>query len=121
MLAPVVVVHATTTVGEALRTMRQAGAAALVVEPLRPGDAYGIVTLRDVRGSDGNGGGLSLYAPVRGAMTVPPFVLAPTMRVEDGLSLLLSSQVHHAIVMRDGRPVGIVHDIDLFQAIEAGG
>jgi CBS domain-containing protein len=106
-------------VGDALRIMRQAGTDVLVIDPLRPGAAYGIVTLRDLLN------GAASPAPeqtlVRDVMSTPPFVVSPTMHVEDCVALMMVANVRCAVVMRAGRPIGVIRDTDLFQAIEAGG
>lgn len=101
---------------EALEVMLRLRVPSLVVEPLLPIGPWGIVTQRDVETRlAANGRDLGY---VRDALIVPPFVVAPGMRIDDCSTLMLASGVRQVIVVEARRPVGIIGNSDIFQAIE---
>jgi CBS domain-containing protein len=118
MIAPAITINRSASVSEALRTMRELGVETLVVVQPR-GETFGLVTLREIRSKVGGAGKSSDLWPISAVMAVSPLVVAPAMRVEDCATLLLSANLRQAIVVQGGRPVGIVRDTDIFQAIES--
>lgn len=118
MIAPAITINRSASVSEALRTMRELGVATLVVVQPR-GETFGLVTLREIQSKVGGAGKSSDLLPISAVMAVSPLVVAPAMRVEDCATLLLSANLRQAIVVQGGRPVGVVRDTDIFQAIES--
>lgn len=103
---------------EALQMMERLGLRDVIVEPLRPGHPYSLLNAHEaqVRIAHHADPEESL---VRDLMTTPSLYVAPEMRLEDCTALLIAARVRRTLVMSDGKPVGIVSDSDIFQAIES--
>lgn len=116
----VITVRQTALASEVLQTMQRLGLHSVIVEPLRPGQMYGIFSNREaaarlaVPGADA---GLTVHD----VMVTPRLYAAPGMRLEDCATLLLAANTRLTIVIDQGKPVGIISDSDIFQAIEARG
>lgn len=119
MLTPVAVLRRGSSVRDALRVLRQLGSDTLVVDPLRRGARFGLLTLRDIDDRVVAAGRDPDLVSVGDLMTSSLLVVAPAMRAEDCATLMLAAEVRRAIVVRDGRPVGVICDTDIFQAIES--
>ena len=121
MIAPVALARPGTPLLDAVQLMQRSGLPYLIIDMLPFSPRCGLLTLLEAQlrlgHANGSAGGLS----ARDAMVVPPFVAAPAMRLEDCATLMLSSDTRRVIVMEAGRPVGVVCDSDIFQAIEARG
>jgi signal-transduction protein with cAMP-binding, CBS, and nucleotidyltransferase domain len=119
MIAPVAILPRNTTVGEALRIMRLLGCDLLIIDPLRRSEQFGIVTRRDLRAKAPATGGAAELAPVSELLAASALLVAPEMWIEDCATLLLAARVRRAVVVKGGRPVGIICDTDIYQAIES--
>lgn len=118
MHRPVITVRPAMLASEALRIMERLGLRDVIVEPIRSGQPYSLLNAQDaqsrlMRLTD------PLEALVRDLMITPPLYIAPEMRLEDCTALLLSARVRRTLVVSEGKPVGIVSDSDIFQAIES--
>lgn len=118
MTAALITVRPTAHAADVLRTMRRLGIEYLIVEPQRPGSPPALLAAQDVQARLAGAPDPTLVL-VRDAMTVPPFYAAPEMRLEDCVTLLLSAQLRCTVVLHNSKPIGIVRDADLFQAIES--
>jgi signal-transduction protein with cAMP-binding, CBS, and nucleotidyltransferase domain len=117
MIAPVGTVPPAATLSDALRTMRRLGCDLLLIEARRSDERHAIITrdaiLRAMRARAPD------TALVRDVMVAAPLIVAEGMRIEDCAALLLHARARWAVVVRGGRPAGVVRTTDLFQAIEA--
>ncbi len=107
--APVTVAR-TVTVGEAARTMRDAGVSSVLVE----GEPPGILTDRDLRGrvlAEGRGPD----TPVTQAMSSPVKTLRAQATLLEALLFMLGHRVHHVPLVDAGRIIGIVTDTDVLR------
>jgi CBS domain-containing protein len=107
---PPVAVNPETTVTEAARAMREAGASAALVTSEPPG----IVTHRDL-GERVLAAGLGLETPVRTVMSGPLEPFPEAMPVFEALRRMLELGVHHLPVARGARVVAILRDTDLIR------
>jgi arabinose-5-phosphate isomerase len=83
---------------------------AIVTAP--DGTLAGIVTDGDLRRH--MDGGL-LSRPVDEVMTVSPTTITPDMLVGEALEVVESRKIGALVVAEDGRPVGLVHVLDLLR------
>jgi CBS domain-containing protein len=101
-----------TSIAEAARRITDAGASAAIID--LHGDAFGILTDRDLRKrvvADGVPGS----APVETVMTAPAYTVTPDRLGAEVLFELLERGIDHATVVTErGRLVGVVDAIDLF-------
>ncbi len=98
--------------------MERLGLLDIIVEPTHPGQPYSLLNAQDAQSRLARHASSS-EALVRDLMITPSLYVAPEMRLEDCTTLLLSARVRRTLVMSDGKPVGIVSDNDIFQAIES--
>jgi CBS domain-containing protein len=118
MHRPVITVRPSMLASEALRMMERLGLRDVIVEPVRPSQPYSLLNAQDVQARISRQAGSS-EPLVRDVMTTPSLYVAPEMRLEDCTTLLLSARVRRTLVMSEGKPVGIISDNDIFQAIES--
>lgn len=121
MIAPVALTRPGTPLLDAVQMMQHSGRPFLIVDLMPFSPRCGLLTLLDAQLRLGQANGSASGLTARDAMVVPPFVAAPPMRLEDCATLMLSSDTRRVIVMESGRPVGVICDSDIFQAIEARG
>lgn len=58
---------------------------------------------------------------VRDLMSAPLITVSPDTTIRQCSIIMLDANIRRAVVMQDGRPVGIVSDTDIFQAVEERG
>ena len=109
------------TLGVALLIMQQRNMSSLVIEPIRPGEQYSLLTLRDLHYRLSHGDSSTETMTVRELLKQPTLLVAPAMRIEDCAELLLAACVRCALVIQQSKPVGIINDRDIYQAIELRG
>src|SRR5918996_3773038 len=105
---PPVFVEPDATVGQAARTMREA----LVGSVLVADDPPGIITDRDLRGRV-LAAGLGPETPVRQIMTRPLKTVDSDVPVFTALHLMLHENIHHLVVVEEGKIVGLISSTDL--------
>lgn len=101
-----------TTVQDAARRMRDAGASSLLV--MRDGVLCGILTDRDLR-NRALAEGLAPDTRVARVMTAQVLSIPLHTAAFDALLLMTRRGVHHLPVMEGARPVGMITDSDLMQ------
>ena len=110
---PPLLCPASTPILEAAQQMTAAGASAILV---RHGEAFGIVTDRDLR-SRVIAAGLSPEAPVSAVMTEPAYTVSADRPGGDVLLDMLERNIHHIPVLSPaGEVLGVVDDGDLVAA-----
>ncbi len=121
MTSPVVTVRPDMPVEDALHLMVQKGISSVVVEPEGPHGTWGIMTKRDILkkvvAADRPLKGLR----VRDLMSAPLITVSPDTTIRQCSIIMLDANIRRAVVMQDGKPVGIVSDTDIFQAVEERG
>ncbi|GAB4189444.1 MAG: hypothetical protein OHK0022_01730 [Roseiflexaceae bacterium] len=120
MIAPVTIARPGMLLQEALPLLRK-GPPLLIVDRMPFDSRCGLVTLYEANSRYARANGSAASLALRDVMVIPPFFAAPAMRLEDCATLMISSDTRRVVVMQNGRPVGIVCDSDIFQAIEARG
>jgi isocitrate dehydrogenase len=121
MTAPVVTVPASMPAEEALHLMREKKIHSVVVEPERPGGAFGIMTQRDVLRKVVAADRPLLNVTVADLMSSPLITVSPETTIKHCSIIMLDANIRRAVVMKGGQLVGIVSDTDIFQSVEERG
>lgn len=121
MTMPVVTVPASMPIEEALHLMREKRIHSVVVEPDRPGGAYGIMTQRDVLRKVVAADRPLLNVSVADLMSSPLIAVSPDTTIRQCSIIMLDANIRRAVVMKSGQLVGIVSDTDIFQSVEERG
>ena len=121
MTSPVVTVPPSTPAEEALHLMREKGIHSVVVEPDRPGGAYGIMTQRDLLRKIVAADRPLVNVTVSDLMSSPLITVSPDTPIKQCSIIMLDANIRRAVVMKGGQLVGIVSDTDIFQTVEERG
>jgi len=121
MTSPVVIVPASMPIEDALHLMREKKIHSVVVEPDRPGAAYGIMTQRDVLRKVVAADRPLFHVTVSDLMSSPLITVSPDTTIKQCSIIMLDANIRRAVVMKGGRLVGIVSDTDIFQSVEERG
>jgi isocitrate dehydrogenase len=107
-------------VDQAMHLMREHGVSSVLVEP-GPDGAWGIMTQRDVVKRIVNANRSPAGARVADISSRPLITVPSHTSLHDCSSRMLESNIRRVVVERDGVPVGIVSDTDLFRLVDAHG
>ena len=121
MTSPVVTVPASMSIEDALHLMREKKIHSVVVEPDRPGAAYGIMTQRDVLRKVVAADRPLFHVTVSDLMSSPLITVSPDTTIKQCSIIMLDANIRRAVVLKGGRLVGIVSDTDIFQSVEERG
>ena len=121
MTSPVVTVPASMSIEDALHLMREKKIHSVVVEPDRPGAAYGIMTQRDVLRKVVAADRPLFNVTVGDLMSSPLITVSPDTTIKQCSIIMLDANIRRAVVMKSGKLVGIVSDTDIFQSVEERG
>ncbi len=121
MTSPVVTVPASTPAEEALHLMREKGIHSVVVEPDGPDGMYGIMTQRDLLRKIVATDRPLLNVTVKDLMSSPLIAVSPDTTIQQCSIIMLDANIRRAVVMKEGKLVGIVSDTDIFQSVEERG
>lgn len=108
------------TLTDAIRKMNDAGVSSLLVEPRWDGDAYGIVSRRDVLDEAFVPGPRRFNFSERQVfevMTKPFIAVSSGLKVKYAARLMKRYGVHHLPVHEGARMVGMLSDQDIFSRI----
>ena len=121
MTSPVITVAASLPIEDALHLMREKKIHSVVVEPDRPGGAYGIMTQRDVLKKVVAADRPLFHVTVADLMSSPLITVSPDTTIKQCSIIMLDANIRRAVVMKGGQLVGIVSDTDIFQSVEERG
>ena len=121
MTTPVVTVSPSMPIEDALHLMRAKKIHSVVVEPDRPGGAYGIMTQRDVLKKIVAADRPLFHVTVTELMSSPLITVSPDTTIKQCSIIMLDANIRRAVVMKGGKLVGIVSDTDIFQSVEERG
>ena len=121
MTSPVVTVPALMPIEDALHLMREKKIHSVVVEPERPGAAYGIMTQRDVLRKVVAADRPLFQVTVSDLMSSPLITVSPDTTIKQCSIIMLDANIRRAVVLKSGKLVGIVGDTDIFQSVEERG
>ncbi len=113
MTADVITIDGSATVAEAVTKMKETGVRALVVERRDAGDAYGIVTQRDIVYSVFAAGEDAASVKVHEIFSKPLLVVNPDLDVKYVARLMANFGLSRAPVIFDGKVQGIVSVSDI--------
>ncbi len=105
---------------EAIRKMQNAQVSSLIVEPRDAGDAYGIVTRRDILEKAFVPGAKRFnfsQHKVYEIMTKPFVTVSPGLKVKYAARLMARENCHRLPVFDGHKVVGMVSDSDIFRKI----
>jgi isocitrate dehydrogenase len=117
MTRGVIAVSGTSPLIDTTHLMRSRGITSVVVEPNGTGD-WGIMTMRDVlkkvvreeRQLDG--------LTVEQIATRPLITIGPDLTLKECAALMLEKNIRRVVVVRDGQPIGIISETDIFRYVE---
>ncbi len=121
MTSPVITVPASMPAEDALHLMRSKHIHSVVVEPDRPEGAYGIMTQRDLLKKIVAADRPLLNVTVSDLMSSPLIAVSPDTPIKQCSIIMLDANIRRAVVMKEGKLVGIVGDTDIFQCVEEKG
>ena len=115
-----ITIRSDATVSDAIRKMQTAKVSSLLVEPRYKGDAYGIVTRKDILGRAVEPGPQRFNfseGKVFELMTKPVVTIPPGLKVKYCLRLMKREGVRRLPVFDGKDMVGILSDTDIFKAV----
>ncbi|RRR68170.1 MAG: NADP-dependent isocitrate dehydrogenase [Candidatus Viridilinea halotolerans] len=119
MTRGVVAVSGSAPVSDTTHLMRSRGITSVVVEPDGSG-TWGIMTMRDVLKKivleERDLGG----ATVEAIATRPLITVSPDLTLKECASLMIERNIRRVVVARDGEPIGIISETDIFRFVEEG-
>jgi isocitrate dehydrogenase len=121
MTSPVITVPASMPAEDAVHLMRNKHIHSVVVEPDRPGGAYGIMTQRDLLKKVVAADRPLFNLTVSDLMSSPLITVSPDTPIKQASIIMLDANIRRAVVMKDGQLIGIVSDTDIFQCVEERG
>lgn len=121
MTSPVVTVPASMPAEDALHLMRSKRIHSVIVEPDRPGGAYGIMTQRDLLKKIVAADRPLLNVTAGDLASSPLITVSPDTTIKQASIIMLDANIRRAVVMKEGQIVGIVSDTDIFQTVEERG
>jgi isocitrate dehydrogenase len=101
--------------------MREKRIHSVIVEPDRPGGAYGIMTQRDLLRKIVAADRPLLNVTVSDLMSSPLITVSPETPIKQCSIIMLDANIRRAVVMQGGKLIGIVSDTDIFQSVEERG
>lgn len=117
MRQPLHTVQAADSVALAVRKMQINRVSSLIVPPRYADGVYGIITKHDVLGKVVAPGRDPLRVLVREAMSSPLIGVDPDSPLRRCASLMMLHRIRRLPVLVDGRPVGMLSDSDVFDAL----
>jgi CBS domain-containing protein len=117
MRQPLFTIPAGTSVARAITMMHLHGVSSLIVQPRYEGEAYGIITKHDILAKVVAQDRDMRRVSVAEAMTAPMVTVGPDCSARQCASLLMRHHIRRLPVVVDGRPVGMVSDSDVFDAL----
>jgi CBS domain-containing protein len=115
-----VVVDGRATIAEAIAVMKRTKSLCVVIKPRWDGDAYGLLTARDVAVKAVGAGPKRLNFSehqVAEIMDKPAIAAAAELEVKHAVRLMNRSGASGLLVLRDGAPAGTLTLEDVFAAI----
>jgi isocitrate dehydrogenase len=120
IMSPVRAVPGDTTVGRAMRYMREQGISSVLVEPCGR-DGWAIMTQRDVVKRIVLGQRSPAQVKVAEIASRPLVMLPPGTSLFDCGQKMLAANVRRVVVGEGEQPIGIVSDTDIFRLIDRFG
>lgn len=115
-----VAVAGASPVDAAIALMRERGVSSVLVRPDARG-AWGIMTQRDVLARIVHANRSPARVTVDEIATRPLVTVADDTSIPDCANRMLEANIRRVAVVRDGEPIGIVSDTDIFRTVEEHG
>ncbi len=117
MTRGVVAVSGAAPLSDTTHLMRSRGITSVVVEPNGTGE-WGIMTMRDVLKKIVRDERQLAGLTVEEIATRPLITVGPELTLKECASLMLEKNIRRVVVVRDGEPVGIISETDIFRFVE---
>jgi len=115
-------IKGSSTVAEALQTMKKSGESGLIVEPRNEDDCCGVITEKDILGKVIDPGEDvhrdPWNTPVFQIMSKPVISINPSLRVKYALRMMKRTNVRRLTVMDGNKVVGVLNMTDVLHAVE---
>ena len=117
MTRGVVAVAGTAPLRDTIHLMRSRGITSVLVEPNSSG-AWGILTMRDVLDKIVREERQITGLTVDEIATRPLITITPDMALKDCAALMVAKKIRRLAVAKDGQPIGIISETDIFRFVE---
>ncbi|MCP5418950.1 MAG: isocitrate dehydrogenase (NADP(+)) [Gammaproteobacteria bacterium] len=121
VMHPILVVNASETVNVAMQHMREQNRHAVLIEPDENYNTWGIMTKRDVMQKIISANRSTSRVHVGEIASRPVRMIPREMTLREAAARMVDTNVRRLVVEKEGKPVGIVSDTDLFLAVEEFG
>jgi isocitrate dehydrogenase len=121
IMHPILVVEPTETVNIAMQRMREQNRHAVLIGPDERHDEWGIMTKRDVMQKIISANRSTSRAQVGEIASRPVQMVPRETSLRDAAARMVETNVRRLVIAKDGKPIGIVSDTDLFLAVEEFG
>jgi len=121
IMHPAIVVNKTEPVNTAMQKMREQNRHAVLIAPDEADDRWGIMTQRDVIKKIISANRSPTRVQVGEIASRPVMMVSEDTTLLDASSHMVNSNIRRVVVEKDGKPIGIVSDTDLFRTVEEFG
>nr|WP_232282002.1 CBS domain-containing protein [Beggiatoa alba] len=120
MIANLISIDGSTVVEEAMHLMRKHHISSLIVNPDADGK-WGIMTQKDVLTKIIHANRSPASVKVAEVTTKPLQMVPVDTSLHDCVSIMTDNNIRRVVVEKDGAPIGIVSDTDVFRTVEEFG
>ncbi len=117
MTRGIVAVAGSAPLRDTTHLMRTRGITSVVIEPDSAG-VWGIMTMRDVLKKIVREGRPINGLTVEAIATRPLITVSPELSLKDCADLMVEQNIRRVVVAKDGQPIGIISETDIFRSVE---
>ena len=117
MTRGIVAVAGSAPLRDTTHLMRTRGITSVVIEPNSAG-VWGIMTMRDVLKKIVREGRPINGLTVEAIATRPLITVSPELSLKDCADLMVEQNIRRVVVAKDGEPIGIISETDIFRSVE---
>jgi isocitrate dehydrogenase len=121
IMHPVIIIDKTEPVNTAMQKMREQNRHAVLIAPDESEDRWGIMTQRDVIKKIISVNRSPSRVQVGEIASRPVMMVPEDTTLLDASSHMVDSNIRRVVVEKNGKPIGIVSDTDLFRTVEEFG
>jgi len=121
MSSTLVAVDADVSVETALQMMAKGKVSSVLVKPERDNNAWGIMTKKDVMTKIIHANRSTATTKVREVATKPLQILPPETSLQQCVNFMTDNKIRRVAVGKEGTPIGLVSDSDIFRTVEQFG
>ena len=117
MTRGIVAVAGSAPLRDTTHLMRTRGITSVVIEPDSAG-VWGIMTMRDVLKKIVREGRPINGLTVEAIATRPLITVSPELSLKECADLMVEQNIRRVVVAKDGQPIGIISETDIFRSVE---